>query len=277
MSRLYSIYLQYTDKHLPEGITHLDALEHRISPGKKATRIIIDNFLPANQTINKDDCTIFGGDNTAHEFSGWDKGVSILKKTFKLQKDDIILFSNDSFFRNYDPNLGVNFSPNHLKQAFRKSAIVGVLDEFPEQLVINGKKRKSWIRSNCFLMSCAMLYSLKTLQMPIPKNIFFDLTIEPFFSYSCDLDPQYQAYIKIWLLKEESELLSWRNHWYKSEPLTTENAEMMRQKAYSILCEHALSARVCDLGGSLINIIPKPKTNFVEKCMNRLHNLKRRH
>ena len=262
MSRLYSIYLQYTDKHLSEGVLHLDALENRISPGNKAIRIIIDNFLSENQTINKDDYIIFGGDNTAHEFSGWDRGIELLEEQYQLEKEDVILFANDSYFRNYDPELTNNFSESHLHIARRKKALIGVLDTFPEPMIIDGKERKCWVRSNCFLMSFELVKLINGIQYVRPIGELFSGVVDPFFMPNGNLPEKYQAYLNIWLFREESPLLAWRHHWYKSAPLSIENIDMMRLKAYCIISEHALSWRVSDRGGRLINILPEPRLGF---------------
>jgi hypothetical protein len=75
MTRLFTLYLQYTDEYLLAGLMHLDALEKKLCPNGKVERIIIDNAMQKGTTIIKEKHLIHGGDNTAHEFSGWDRGV----------------------------------------------------------------------------------------------------------------------------------------------------------------------------------------------------------
>lgn len=259
MPRLFILYLQYTTQFTQAGLLHLDEIAHRLQPYGQAHRIIIDNALPTGTIEDYEGNTLYGGDNSAHEFSGWEVGIRILETQVQLTDTDVLLFANDSFFRNYDPDLQKHFTHKHLRATSRKRVLTGVVDDFAEPTMISGKLRTLWVRSNCFLISYKTLKKIGSLIHPVPKEAIFTSEIPTFFHPDSGLDKKYIAVLRIWLFREESDLLSWRKHWYKSAPLTAENYEFMRLKAYSILCEHDLSARVCDRGGKLRNIVPRPK------------------
>jgi len=263
--RCFSIYLQYSTAYFAEGMPHLESLERRLFGRREFRRIIIDNQLQAGDRVFFDGQTLYGGDNGAHEFSGWEFGLKMLEREFALEQSDVILFSNDSFFRNYDPTLQMKFKRKHIKQTSEGPLMTGVLDTFPEPILIEGKERRCWVRSNCFLINYGLLRKIGSLVHPMPREAFFSGEVPGFFSTNAPLHDRYKTFLRIWLLQEKSDSFIYSDHWYKSEPLNKANISFLSRKAYCILCEHHLSFAVCDNGGRLLNILPPEKETPIKK------------
>jgi hypothetical protein len=254
MANLFIIFLQYTSEHFAGSLAHLKLLEKRCcKKGTKAT-IIVDNQIPTGQTIKNDQVTIYGGDNTFHEFSGWQIGIDILEHQYTPEDIDVILIANDTFFRNYDPSWLDLFKKKHFRLASKKHVMIGWMDVFPEPMKFLNFTSKDWIRTNCFIVNYGLLKNLLPLPISQTPDKIFSHSVSSFFNDSSHLSAKYKAYLRSWLFDEKSPLIDFKPKWYRSTSLNQENLEYFEKKAFSIICEHALSARAKSLGGSLVAI-----------------------
>lgn len=254
--RLFTIYLQYTSAHMADGLLHLSFLEKRLTRKGSFQRIIVDNAFSSGERKSIAGLTVFGGDNRYHEFSGWEVGLELLERSCMPADNDVILIANDSFFRNYDPALQRNFKRRHMQLAAYNPCAIGVVDSFPEPMHLDGVDQTSWVRSNCFIINYGLLKKIRPMYLNIPPSMMFTSEDLRFFKPECNLELKYQAYLRVWLFGEETDLLAYNDHWYKSQPLNETNYALFVNKAYSIICEHALSRRIIEHFGWLIDIGP---------------------
>lgn len=254
MANLFIVFLQYTPEHLVGSLAHLKLLEKRFCKKGAKSTIIVDNQIQTGQTVMNDLFTIYDGDNTFNEFSGWQTGIDILKHQHSPGPKDVILIANDTFFRNYDPSWLDLFKKKHFRLASKKLVMIGWLDVFPEPMQFLNFTSKEWIRTNCFIVNYSLLK--KILPLPIPQTLdkMFSHSVSSFFNDSYHLSDKYKAYLRSWLFDEKSTLIEFKPKWYRSAPLNQFNLEYFEKKAFSIICEHALSARVKSHGGRLIAI-----------------------
>jgi hypothetical protein len=254
MGRLYTLFLQYSMDHTSSAISYLTDIEMRLQEGGTAHRIIVDNKLSPNQILKDESQTIYGGDNAFREFSGWRIGLSLLKEQRILMDDDVILFVNDSFFRNYNPAWLEDFRRCHTRKAMRHRFMIGWMDVFPKKMDFLGYTSLKWIRTNCFLISYSLLHHIRLIPEQLQADLIFSHSPATFFREDAPLGDMYQAYLKGWLFGTSHPGLKFRRPWYKHEPLNEGNLRFFEEKTLSILCEHALSAAVLAVGGKLMAI-----------------------
>ena len=114
--------------------------------------IIVDNKNEGDHSneINNNTCRI-GGDNTAREFSGWQKGIDILQA--KNINYDAILFSNEAFNA-----YGINFIENNssillILKSIIFNAVIGKVDSRRnDNLDVFDYHVDEWVRTNCFIV-----------------------------------------------------------------------------------------------------------------------------
>lgn len=276
---LYTIYLQYTSKHLQEGLEHLELLENKLSSNGAHKRIIVDNALPCGSIKKNSSVAIHGGNNAYREFSGWEQGIILLKKQGLLNKNDVILFANDTFFRNYDPKWLESFKPSHFHRAAKRKIIVGWRGSFHQKFSFLNHTGSHWIRTNCFLINYGLLASIQPLHIKELAGDFFSGQAGSFFSCNAPLSKDYKAYIRAWLFKDFRAGIKLSKSWYLSKSITENNIRFFEQKALAIICEHALSARVVNNRGKLVFINKKSFRKSVgrlkRRCLSAIHGLLR--
>ncbi|MBV2245688.1 MAG: hypothetical protein KUL83_00860 [Lentimicrobium sp.] len=254
MGKLYTVFLQYSSDHTASAISYLTDIEKRLQEGGTTHRILVDNKLPVNQVITEESWTIHGGDNDFHEFSGWSVGLNLLKEHKRLTDDDVILFVNDSFFRNYHPAWLEDFKRRHTQKAMRRRLMIGWMDVFPKKMEFLGYSSSKWIRTNCFLINYSLLRELTLVPEHLKADLVFSHSPATFFREDAPLGDLYRAYLRGWLFGLPHPGLKFRTPWYKNEQLNEGNLWFFEGKALSIMCEHALSAAVLAAGGRLMAI-----------------------
>ncbi|NCC55977.1 MAG: hypothetical protein EOM11_10975 [Erysipelotrichia bacterium] len=144
--------------------------------------------------------------------------------------------------------------------------MVGWRGSFHQNMTFLNYSAFIWIRTNCFITNYELLSLVQPLQIKEMSCDLFSGQVNSFFSINAPLGNEYKAYLRSWLFGDLQPGIQLTKSWYLSETLSDENIHFFEQKAISIICEHALSARVINNGGHLVFInkssLPKKLVKF---------------
>lgn len=269
MKNIVVIYLIYGDSNLKDGLLEIKKIINRMFDSYNSNFVVVDNSLSSCEQINDNEYLI-NGDNSYFDFSGWDKGYQFAIEKFNITNETVFLFANDTFFqRNYSD--GENFLDVFNKKIIENknltTSALGYIDDFPKPVIINNIRYNSWIRSNIFFIPSLVMKDIKKLTFDFPKDKIFSNDIKKFWSDDDLISDNWKAYISSWLFGIENyNYPEYKLHWLKAKPLNYDNWEYFQKKAITILSEHYLTARLFDMGVSIIdtNIFEKDKDRHVK-------------
>ncbi|GEM_PF-2154496 len=250
---VFVLYLQFTGEHWSSAFNVMQTKILSKLDYKNLVWITIDNALKQDIEIVKGSGFYeISGDNSSREFSGFDKGVRYLK-TLKPSSDDIVIFANDTFHRSYGDSYLDLVSKTKL-QGVKDGGVLGYVDSFPASVTGFGKTFSSWIRTSFFMMNYSGLNRVIPFTLPIEKKSVFGSTPNTFFEENDMLSANYKEYIRTWLFDVPAEKSEFKESWHSKKPLTLENLKAMQEKAWCILCEQQLSARIAENNISIVKI-----------------------
>lgn len=186
------------------------------------------------------------GDNSAREFSGWQRGVEAVAKA-----PDVWLFANDRFPEYSYPYLEL-LGRRLVETTSTSNAIVGKIDRYPKRTESFGRDVSAWVTTCFFLLPDTLL---KTLQGVITIS---DQRWLEMFKGVPDADTEWipraagdrhRQYLLEWLRGRPGAL---RESWYGHDDVDSQATPAFRAKLLSILNEQLLSARARQAGGSLM-------------------------
>lgn len=250
---VFVLYLQYTGEHWTSAF---DVMKMKILSKlvyKNLFWITIDNSIKKNVEIVKGSGFYeISGDNSSREFSGFDRGVEYLK-TLKPNADDIVIFANDTFHRSYGDSYLDLVSKSKL-QDMQNGGILGYVDSFPAPVTGFGKTFSSWIRTSFFMLNYLGLNKILPFAIPVDKKTVFGSTPDTFFVENELLSANYKQYIRTWLFEAHIGQSEFKESWHSKKPLTLDNLNAMQEKAWCILCEQQMSARMAENKISIVKI-----------------------
>lgn len=241
--KLLVLFLQYDTKKYPESFEKACIYIEKIRCSK--IYIIIDNAHENKDTKKINYNTyIIGGDNSAWEFSGWDKGLEFANKNDIDY--DIVLFVNDAFFA-YGWSILENAATYKLANITKNhEAFMGQLDTKGYPMKIYGKNVSSWICSNAFFMHKKILNLLDKITSVVENDLNYFLYKsfnESYFLPNAPLDENYKNMARNWLTKE----------WHSKIIVSEKNWGFFRKKVQAMLNESLLTSRIRSLGFEIIS------------------------
>lgn len=119
--------------------------------GCRITYLRVDN-KDESKPLTKTASNIFtvGGDNSSHEFSGWQRGITVLASLHCHY--DLLLIVNDMFLKPGPSFLQDYATPELLKKSLSEKKIIGRIDSTGQNYTLFGHDVSSWICTNCFLV-----------------------------------------------------------------------------------------------------------------------------
>ena len=220
-----------------------------------ATGHEVSAVLVENRPLDLPDLGVPGlvtaaGDNSMHEFSGWERGRPVLEE--RAGRPDAWLFANDRLLDYGYPFVEL-LTGEAVTVAAGLDAVSGKVDHYPREVVTLGHAVRRWTRTACFLIRDDLLERLGSLMTVDAAGLDELLPPDrPRFDLEADgLDPLHSAFLRSFLFHEAGPHDVGRWH---AGPLTrTPPAwEVGRHKVGSILNEQLLSARVRELGGACV-------------------------
>jgi glycosyltransferase involved in cell wall biosynthesis len=181
-----------------------------------------------------------GGDNSAFEFSAFERGISFLEASGA--KPDLYVLVTDAYLAYGSDYLDL-IDRRALKHSIDFQACVGWADSFLQECTLLGYTYKTWLRTSFLLVPAALMPKIWPLKTPLDKARFFSSNpAEPFLP-TAPMSSNLRDLILSWLTKNKGSLES-DQEWHSQFELTAENFDYFKNKACAIFREHLLSARL---------------------------------
>lgn len=251
---VYVLYLQFTNKHWESAFQVMKSKVLSKLDYEKLVWITIDNSVSQDvEMVKGSGFYEISGDNTSREFSGFDKGVKLLKR-LEPGINDVVIFANDTFHRSYGDTYLDHVSKTKLKE-MSAGGVLGYVDSFPASVIAFNRTFSSWIRTSFFMLNYSLLDTVLPFTIPIERETVFGAGPSEFFKTNDILSENYKQYIRTWLFDPPTEASEFKESWHSKQPLNDANFISMQEKAWCILCEQQMSARLSE------NKIPIVKIN----------------
>lgn len=152
--RLTVVFLQWDGPTARAAFAALDERVTRLA-GVEATRLIVDNAATETAVARRaDGVIILSGDNSAREFSGWQRGIDHARATGEAT--DVWLLANDRF--NTSPYAFLDkLTAGAVRGADALQAVVGRVDYYPGRVESFGIDVSSWVNTAFFLVPDGVL------------------------------------------------------------------------------------------------------------------------
>jgi hypothetical protein len=218
---------------------------------------VVDNSLTgdAEEAIG-DGLARLSGDNTLHEFSGWDRGIAWLEQRRAPSPDSIFVLANDTVVRE-DKRDRVRGLPVDRAAEAARGSLVGWVDEYPRTVNLFGHGLRQWVDTSLVLTTRRTLTALAPLARPVADDVVFDDDWRRVFREPSPLSENYRTYLNTYFLGAAADP-EFDHRWYAQEPLTADRFDAFKRKLQCVFCEHLLSARARALGIPLVDIRPQP-------------------
>lgn len=187
------------------------------------------------------DVTQIGGDNSAWEFSGFDRGLAWLEESRGLT--DYVLLVTDAFRAYGDDYLGW-FDQALVDMARGNKAVVGWVDSFGRPCSLGETSYESWLRTSFLLAPVTALQHARPLALPLNREeIFSGDPAAPWLPDS-PVGPELRRAIEGWLVEGRAEASGPEEGWHSRFSLDAQSLSFFERKAMAILREHHLSIRL---------------------------------
>lgn len=256
--RLGTIMVRHGTATYPDALPTLRQVLARIGQGDSPILIVdnADEHLPWQRM----DATVelMGGDNSAWEFSGWQKGVTEFLSRYP--ETEVLLFVTDAFVnsrKNPDDDYTKTTGQSDVAVVQRDQAIIGLL--YPQDFYFRSHhdaisyclekwRFEHWLRTAYFYLSRTTVNRLLaaggfvtygSVAAFCPENFAGEIFLE-----SAPIDKCWREKLQNWLTTD----------WYRSAPITPARWGYVRAKALAILNEHALYFRLRDMKTPVIDL-----------------------
>lgn len=160
------IFVEYDREKEPTADQTFTILQQYLAPlkGCKITYLRVDN-KNEKMPLSKRASNIFvvGGDNSSHEFSGWQRGINTLA-SLNCQYD-LTLIINDAFLKPGPSFLQDYATPELLQKSLSEKKIIGRIDSVFQHYTLFGYDVSSWVCTNCFFVPKKALDALGNMAL----------------------------------------------------------------------------------------------------------------
>ncbi len=229
--KVVALFVRYCDKKYPSALEYFKKYLSIIK-NHDVKIIVIENKKQIDSYM-ADNITYIKGDNTVHEFSGWDKGLEYIKN--KNIEYDIVIFANDAFLAPsgyYSPRMIM--CDESIGLCYKNGFFGSIMN--CGNFKINNKKVEKYIRTNCFMLSKKIInsidgvtsFDLDFINKCIDKEISF-----PYFKDNAPLN----SFVK------ENIINNLTKFWHSAFKLE-DNWELFRMKSLMLLNELFLYTKI---------------------------------
>ncbi len=238
--RLSVIFLQYDRQKYSRSFERLVSLFAGFK-SLDSLVVVVDNANPGYWQHEVSDRIVqIGGDNSAWEFSAFDRGLEFLAA--RDRPTDIYAFVTDAFLAYGDDYLEL-IDEATLRYCLELHSPVGWIDSFMQDLGACGYSYRDWMRTSLFFLPAQLLPEITPLTTPLEPEAIFGPTADSPFSESTPLSTRLREHLLAWLTKEESDI-TLNEVWHSQLELTDRSFDFFKAKTTAILREHLLSARL---------------------------------
>lgn len=210
--------------------------------------VVIDNALGRDYPEQLEHgVTLIGSDNTAWEFSAWDRGVAHLGH--RLDGYDFVHLATSAFRQLYVRYLD-RFDADMLGLVAGRAAAVGHIDHYNSPVTLFGIRSQSWLRSSFVLLPPAEVQMLGSLVSVTDRGHFFSGDPAAPFRADAPLSASYRQNILGWLTGEGT---GQGTGWHSRFILSEETLGFFQDKAIAILNEQMLTNRLRAQGCSIVD------------------------
>jgi hypothetical protein len=252
---VYLVLVEFGQQHEQAALKLLVPTLGRVCPGAAVHTVVVDNTVDRDVEIEiAHELHRVNGDNTLHEFSGWDRGIGWLEQRYRPEPASIFVLANDTVVR-ADKHDRVRDVPADRVAAASGGALIGWIDEYPRTFELFGLPLRQWIDTSLVLAERRTLGALRPLAR-LPADEAFADDWRAIFREPSPLSANYRAYLKTYFFGDRSDG-EFEHKWYGQEPLTEHNFEAFKLKLRCVFCEHLFSARARARGIPLVDIRPQ--------------------
>ena len=235
-----------TDKY-KDAEKQLEQILARFGPKMDRSLLIVDNALPFDFVERSSSSTLIGGDNSAWEFSAWDRAIHFLGDA--IWRYDLIHLVTSAFHTLYTSYLD-RFDFAMLQSIAGMPVCLGHIDCYNDPVGILAFRSQHWMRSSFLFTPPAELKMLKSLVSVVSMQEFFDEGSPEPFAPGAPMSRNYQKYLFDWLTGGD---IGQGSTWHSTFEVTEESLTFFRAKAAAILNEHLLAIRMRAQGTRLID------------------------
>ncbi|MFZ1082200.1 MAG: hypothetical protein WAO19_09775 [Candidatus Kryptoniota bacterium] len=235
------IYVEYDREKYSGAFERLKSYLCKLDQNR-ISYIRVNNMDEGNGMRNLDGNTIYlQGNNIDREFSGWQKGLSVLSAN--EVPFDVVLFVNDSFEVN-----GTSYLNNHnvgwlILKSYLFKAVFGLIATRWEKTLVHGKSTRVWLGTHCFFVPRTIVEKLGTM-VSVDEHSFEDYLPKTFpgmgeiFKQTAPINQATKKRIISWLTQG----------WHSKLVLGEATWPLFRAKAKAILNEELVSVRIREMG-----------------------------
>lgn len=257
MTDVHIVLVEFGPACESQSLELLHSMLARVFPDAAAHTVVVDNSRDGGyQAGIADGVHRVGGDNSRHEFSGWDCGLAWLDARMRPAPSTIVALANDTVAR-ADKRRRVRDVPADRAMAARSGALVGWIDEYPRPVELFGLRLRQWVDTSLVLTTRQTLDRLRPLSRPLDESRLFADDCRSVFHPDAPLSANYRRYLKTYFLGEPGDA-EFDHAWYAQAPARPDTFDALKIKLRCVFSEHLLSARARSHGIPLIDIRPVP-------------------
>ncbi len=246
--RIVSLLARHGSQKYPNAELRLNEIYSKQLPEVERFTLIIDNALACDSVQQEDESlTLIGGDNSAWEFSAWDRGLRYLGE--RIWSFDLVHLVTSAFDSLYTAYLD-RFDTRMLCAMVRRPLCLGHIDCYNEPVRLLSFRSQHWMRSSFLFTPPSEIMTLRSLVSLKEPVIMFGPSSDTPFAPNAEISANYQRYILDWLTGGD---IGQGTTWHSQFALTPESLSLFQAKAAAIMNEHLLSIRLRAQATSLID------------------------
>jgi hypothetical protein len=247
--RVLTILARHGTEQYPDAEREIADIFGRQMPDVDRTVLIVDNARPRHSVEDRADATIvIGGDNSAREFSAFDRAIEFVGSD--IWNYDLVHFATSAFNRLYVAYLE-RFGTRLLETLVGRAVCVGHIDCYNEPVDVLRYRSQHWIRSCFFFMPPAEARALGSfVSVTDPARFFSGDPDEPFRA-DAPISARYREYITHWLTGGD---IGQGVEWHSRFALTRDTLTEFEHKTRTILNEQLLGIRLRAMGCHLVDV-----------------------
>lgn len=246
--RVLTVLARFGTHQYEHAVPDINDWFARKMPSVERTLVVVDNARPRDAVERQDGTIIIGGDNSASEFSAFDRAMEFVGPD--VWSYDLVHFATSAFNRLYVAYLE-RFDAALLGRASTRPVCIGHIDCYNAPIEALTYRSQHWVRSCFFFLPPAEAKALGSFVSVADPAVFFSGDPLHPFRPAAPLDAQYRDYITQWLAGQD---VGQGVAWHSSFALTADTLPAFERKAQAILNEHLLSVRLRALGCHLVDV-----------------------
>jgi hypothetical protein len=248
--RVLTLLVRYGEASYGDALSRLDAVFHRQAPEVERETIVVDNALPPGHVAQTErGLSVIGGDNSAHEFSGWDRAVSHVGRA--LDGFDVVHLATSAFGMLYTGYLE-RFDSGVLRLVADRPIAAGHIDYYPHAVAVGEQVSQHWLRTSFVFLAPREVRGLRTLVSHRSRQALFSGDPRRPFRADGPVSEGCARLIVDWLTSPRG--TGQGVAWHSRIDLGTGSLRRFEDKAMAILNEHALSVRLRAQGCAAVDL-----------------------